>query len=91
MTVAELRAYVGASDDGLLRYYRPEGSYHVTAWTGAVNGKRGWWWALTTACGDHEVVVGMGWSAGTRQVDRDSDIARKLAAMQASAARSLAS
>jgi hypothetical protein len=91
MTIAELRAQIGATDDGLLRYFRGEGAHHVTAWTGAVSGQRGWWWALTTACGDHEIIVAMGWSAGTRQVDRDADIARKLAGLQSPAARSLAS
>src|SRR6202007_463080 len=83
LTVADLRAYVGATDDGLLRYFRAEGDHRVTAWTGSIGGRRGWWWALTTACGDHEVIVGMGWSAGLRQVDRDADIARKLAGQQA--------
>lgn len=83
MTLDEIKAYVGASDDGGLQYRRSivDAPYTIFAWTGPVSGVSGWWWALTTASGDHWVVVALGWAAGWETEDRDEDIRRSLRAL----------
>lgn len=75
-TVAELKAFVGArSDDGGALYFAQRGDRQVTAWTGPVAGRPGWWWAVTPI-GERRVLA-MGWTSGGR-ADRDLDIKRAI-------------
>ena len=77
MTVAELKAYTGASDDGRARYFALMDGHHVVGWTGPVSDGAGWWWAITRWCGLHEIVVCCGWTAGSTR-DMRSDVERAL-------------
>lgn len=89
MTVEQLKAYCGATDDGRARYFALQGDRRITGWTGSVNGARGWWWAITKTCGAHEVVEAMSWASGSI-ADLKRDVDRKLAALE-SVGRELAS
>jgi hypothetical protein len=87
IAVDELRAYVGAHAPRGPVHRERRGAHNVTAWLAPLESHAdaplGWWWAITQPCGDHEVVVGMGWAIGRRVADRNADIARRLSALVA--------
>lgn len=76
MTLTDLRATLGIPPDLCAAHTITRGAHRMLAWNGPIDGRSGWWWAVTPIGSDN--VVACGWAAG-RTRDRDSDIAASLA------------
>lgn len=74
-TVAELYAVVGAPAPGTEIRHRADYGMSATSWPGTVDGRAGWWWAVTR----DGLVVALGWTAGDH-LARDVRLGRVMAA-----------
>lgn len=76
MTLADLRSTLGIPDDVTTAHAIRRGEHVALSWNGPLDGRSGWWWAVTPI--GSSTVVACGWAAG-RTRDRDSEIAAALA------------
>lgn len=73
MTIAELRAIVGASTE--LQRRELGGGLDAASWHDPMGGVDGWWWAVV----EGELVHALGWTSGDR-LARDIEIGRLIVA-----------